>query len=353
MVLKKGNTKKAKAKRESLWDLYRDGLSQSLISKFLNDRERYRIYAVEGLRERGSRDHLEFGTIYHRLIEISASGIGDNQATLASHINDWCKKRFKTATPDEFANIYRLANIALVSFIEYKKWEKALGKKYNYFSQEEQFKNMYKLPSGRIIPLRGRFDEIIQWDKKTLWVQENKTKSRIDEMAIETQLPWNLQTMFYAVNLQLKHPQYKCGGIVYNVIRTPGERQKVKEPDTEFFARIQENIAKDQAHYFKRWEYGLSQDHLKAWEQQTLIPVLEHIANWWDSIKSNPFNPWVDADGNVNPWHFIRPFGVYDSMANGNGDYFDLICRGITVNLDRATTVFPELEDDDPNAEKE
>ena len=50
---------------------------------------------------------------------------------------------------------------------------------------------------------------------------------------------------------------------------------------------------------------------------QTLVPLIESVVLWWESIKKNPFNPWVTEDGKPNPHHYVRPFGVYSPMAHG------------------------------------
>ena len=59
-----GNTK-----RRSLWDLHKHGVSYSMISRFLECRERFRLDVVEGWQETKINVPLEFGSIFHEAME--------------------------------------------------------------------------------------------------------------------------------------------------------------------------------------------------------------------------------------------------------------------------------------------
>ncbi len=72
--------------------------------------------------------------------------------------------------------------------------------------QEEVFDEPYKLPSGRVVRLRGKFDSVDVIGKgkeRGIWLQENKTKGDIREDKLRRQLVFDLQTMFYLVALIL------------------------------------------------------------------------------------------------------------------------------------------------------
>jgi hypothetical protein len=55
----------------------------------------------------------------------------------------------------------------------------------------------------------------------------------------------------------------------------------------------------------------------------------------------------MDLEGNVNPFHGRKSFGVYDSMSQGKGDFYELIVNGRTSNLIFSKQLFPELEEDE------
>jgi hypothetical protein len=69
---------------------------------------------------------------------------------------------------------------------------------------------------------------------------------------------------------------------------------------------------------------------------------------WWRSIEANPTNPWVDQDGNPNPFHGRKSFGIYDALSIGKGDYYELIVNGRKQNLVVSNDLFPELAEDEP-----
>ena len=53
----------------------------------------------------------------------------------------------------------------------------------------------------------------------------------------------------------------------------------------------------------------------------------------------DPFDPWK------SPYHFRRPFGIYDGLAAGRrGDFFNLLTSGSHTGLRQRSTAFPELE---------
>jgi hypothetical protein len=126
--------------------------------------------------------------------------------------------------------------------------------------------------------------------------------------------------------------------VLYNVIKRPlsdGKRQKKGESRQDFVARV---AGIDPKLQFFRWEYAVGPNDLKAFRQRVLDPLLTSIANWWDAFNGNPFDPWT------NPIHFIRPYGVYDPLAEGlAGPYYGYISSGSTSGLKPISTVFPEL----------
>jgi hypothetical protein len=311
------------------WDLYEHGISQSMLAKFVTCRERFRVYAVEGLSPTDRKEAMEFGTIFHKALEYAAQKMTTSQ--IISALLRWGKKS------NLDVELCRIAAIVIPHYTKF--WKKD---RYKYVSQEEVFEVPHRIRlNGKMVKLRGRWDEVYEL-KGNLWLQENKTKSRIDEDKLLTTLPWDLQTMLYCYTLQLKTGR-KVDGFLYNVIRKPGLKQHVKETDLAFLNRINDDIASQPDHYFKRYEIELSPDDIKNFVHQTLDPLLDQVAVWWESIRLNPFNPWVGGDGKPNPHHWTRPFGIFDPMSFGKGDYFEFITTGNRSGLAPIESPFPEL----------
>jgi hypothetical protein len=311
------------------WDFYRDGISYSLMSKFVICPERFRVYTVMGLRQSERKEAMEFGTIFHKALEFAAKGMTTTE--VVSRLMKW-----KHASGAD-SMLCRQAAILVPHYQHFYS-----GDKFKYVAQEQVFKNPYKLSNGKTTWLRGRMDEIFLRDK-ALWLQENKTKSRIDEDKITVTLPNDLQTMFYVYNMGLIYDR-TIGGVLYNVIRKPELKQKMKESDVAFLTRINNDILERPDHYFKRWEVELVRKDIDDFHDKVIGPTLERVAIWWESIKNNPFDPWHLPDGRVNPHHWLRPFGIYDPMSLGRGDYFDYVTSGSTLGLEKISSPFPELD---------
>lgn len=321
-----------KKRSKPAWDLYRDGISYSLLSRFVNCRERFRIYTVEGLKPAETSDSMDFGTMFHSLLEEHSKG--RNLAYL--------KRKLYQESGNDIEK-RAMVDQCLLVFKFYEETWKENDANRKYISQEEVFRVPVHLPSGRKIDLRGRYDEIYR-EAGGIWLQENKTKSQIDEVALSNILAHDLQTMLYSYTIKLLYKE-EPRGVLYNVIRRPLLKQKQKETNLEFLQRIEQDIQSRPEHYFVRFRTEFGDGDIDRFTKRTLFPLLESVCVWWDSIKANPFNPWTQEDGSTNLHHYERPFGVYDSFRNGKGDYFDLITRGVETGLVRVETVFPELEE--------
>lgn len=334
------------------WTPMKDGVSQSLLQKFRCDKERFRLHAIEMLREVDRKEAMEYGTIFHKLIELGASlGNKYTRDKLMQLMSKYLKTRH--TAPESVL----LCKVAIAQYHLYREWE-ATREKYKYIDQEPVFCEnftlppvtfhpnedmMIRIPSGVTIPLRGRIDEVIE--KNGMWIQENKTKSRINISQIQDTIHANIQVMFYAVCSELKYGR-PCKGVIYNVIRKPGEKQHQKESEKDYVQRIVDRIKEDPNYYFYRLKHEFQPGQVEKWKREELIPLLYDVYLWWRSIEKNPHNPWVDENGNPNPFHGRKSFGIYDSMSQGKGDFYDYIVYGRKTGLTKVEELFPELQEE-------
>lgn len=310
-----------------------------------------------GLKSTDRKEAMEYGTIFHKLIEEGARmGNKYTHLKLVQIMNSYMKRNY----PSEQSIL--LCKIGLEQYRRYKEWEQ--GKpKYKYIDQEPVFgppKCFITLPATKFNPcpeisinipktdifMRGRIDEVIQMSDGSIWIQENKTKSRIDISVLQDTIPENIQVMFYAVAASILYGK-PIKGVIYNVIRKPGQRQRQKESDEDFVARIGKEIADNPSYYFYRLAYSFPPGAIEKWKREELIPLLYQVYIWWRSIEKNPTKPWEDEKGNINPFHGRKSFGIYDPMSNGKGEFFDLIVHGRKSNLIVDFEMFPELQDED------
>jgi hypothetical protein len=327
-----------------VWDLDRDGLTYSLISDWLGDRERYRIKVVEGLVSDTFNIPLEFGNMFHFCLEHSHK-LSDTK--IKSMLNEWYVARVKreglTGTRSE--TLLQCMEMVWTYFIRYKDYWKENNKSFKFVQTEEKFAMPYTItPSIRPILLKGKVDGVVRVGKE-LWLFETKTKSSIPSDML-TILPENLQTCMYAVLMSIKYKQ-PISGVIWNGIRRPSIKQTDKDKTyTGYLARLNQDIIDRPDFYFTRFECRFLPGDLQRWEHRCFKPLLASIVEWWDSIKKNPFDPWVNEKGEPNVHHFIRPYGVYDPLTYGSDLYLDYIANGSTVGLKRVTDLSPELASD-------
>jgi len=331
----------------------KDGVSQSLLQKFVGCTERFHIRVVRGIKEVDRKEAMEYGSIFHKVDEI-ACGMGKmySRAKLVKEMTAYLRKTY----PSKESAM--LGRIAIIEYEHYKDWD-AQNPQYRHLEQEPVFCEKFELPPtsfqvsdiinirippGIVFPLRGRIDGIIE--NSGMWIKETKTKSQINVSHLQDTIHTNIQVMFYALCSQLKYGR-PCKGVVYNVIRKPGLRQKIKETDDGYIQRISDAIKEDPKHYFHRLTVEFAPGQVDRWVRQELVPLLYRVYIWWKSIESNPLEPWTDKDGNINPFHGRKSFGIYDSMSLGKGDFYNLLVYGRKQGLIHDPQQFPELEDDD------
>lgn len=178
-----------------------DGITQSLLSRFLVCRERFRLLVVHGLKPAERFEpRMEYGNMWHLCEEMVAQGMAWEGALL-QYCKDLCTKYRNQQT-----EVDQWYNVCLTQFPIYMKyWSKQKHvKDREPLLQEQEFRVPYQLPSGRVVLLRGKWDSVDLVNKKFVWLQENKTKSELDIGQLTSQLQFDMQTMIYLVAL------YKC-----------------------------------------------------------------------------------------------------------------------------------------------
>lgn len=377
-VLKKLAKPSELENQDSVWagpcsDSSNGGVTQSMLNFYLMDLERFRIRTIEGLREEPSFQHrLEYGNLWHICEECYAAG-RDYEKELEKYV------RHLVATyRNSQQEILKWYNIVLVAFPQYvKKWGKEKGQK--PLLQEEVFHVPYKLPSGRSVWLRGKFDSVHVFPKY-LELQENKTPGDPDVEQIKRMLQFELQTMTYVVALKefidkvgVEEDKPKSISklpirVKYNIARRPlsggkhSIKQKKGQTETEFYKELGERIESDSSFFFIRFTSEISEHDIKRFQTTCLNPVLENLCDdyeWWDytqrisTVKQHQGELLYHTGLRVNEFpnhqrrHFIMPFGLYHPIAEGKGTYLDEYIlsggksmRGLVVD----TELFPELK---------
>jgi len=346
-----------KQKREPLWKgPEKDGVTQSLLSRFLVCRERFRVLVVEGLRPADDFNHrLEFGSMWHICEE-------NSEGNWESELREYCQRLCATY-PLRQSEVVKWYEVCKRQFPIYRAYWRAhrQNEKATPIYEEETFGETYEVPSGGKVLLRGKWDGVFQVGRKVM-LQENKTKGDIDEQSVQNQLRFDLQTMFYLVALKLRMNRdkslqrtvgkgAKIAGVRYNVVRRPlsggkgsirpykATKTKPAETDQQYYDRLAGIIREEPEYYFMRWDSVVTAADVERFERQFLSPILEQLLDWWDCVSGGEPNFGIH-------WRF--PYGVYSPMMNGRMSEVDeYLDSGSMLGLDRVNTLFRELEDAD------
>lgn len=354
------------------------GITQSMLNQFLVCRERFRIKYILGLQAADTfSNRLEYGQMWHACEQGLAERSSDQWERLNQVTVSLCERY--PLQQSEIMHWYEICKLQFPIYREY--WAKHPDvQNRTPLMQEEVFNIPYKLPSGRTVRLRGKFDSVDLIDGG-IWLQENKTKGDIDPQLLQRQLTFDLQTGVYLVALQCSEhvhkdkPLWKYGceqvaGVRYNVIRRPlaggkgSIRLKKNQTQEEYYEELSNlikgatgpewGVLPDEHYYFMRWKVAFTPQDIETFKQQFLNPVLEQLCDWWEWISKCGDNPFSQNDGCettlrehtvFSSVHFRAPYGIYSPLYDGKPtDVDEYLATGSTVGLRRADSLFRELK---------
>lgn len=352
-------------RKEPLWKGPEiDGITYSLLSRWLVCRERFRLLVVDGLKPKPSFDHkMEFGNMWHQCHETLITATRKNGVPIGA--TDWPQKLKDYAMgliicyPYQQEDIDKWYRIAKIAFGIYQKQLALNAKKYPPrlpLFAEKLIDVNYKLPSGRLVRIRGKIDGGYKRDEG-LWIEEHKTSSRINEERVEKRLRFDLQTMLYLVAVKelqrIGDPTFDTDirslpikGVIYNVVKRPAQYQGKRETKEEFFTRLEGIIAEDPDEFFSRWDVGISVQDINHFRNTCLDPMLEHLCWWWDVTvgKANVSIPAIQYLLASLNWR--HPYGVYNILDEGGSSDLDFYLEtGNDSGLYHTNNLYPELSE--------
>lgn len=363
----------------------KDGITFSLLSRFLCCRERFRLLVVEGIRPRDTFNHrIEYGNMWHTCEEALAGATGKSAALAWMNPLQEYATRLAKKYPAEVEQVDHWYRVCKVQFPLYVKFWRNHQDVMNRtpLLQEQVFDVLYSLPSRRLVRLRGKWDsvDLIGTGKTAgIYLQENKTKGDIREEQLKRQLTFDLQTMMYLAALEVaqvsnsdfwrENPHIPeefstrtLRGVRYNVIRRPlsgGKgtivRHKARgstpaETKDHFYDRVNAIIEECPQDYFMRWKVEVHPHDIDKFCLQCLDPILEQLCDWWEWIsspigKDDLFHVKKENESlSGRGVHWRHPFGVYNVMDEGGvSDLDEYLATGSEVGLTRVENLFPEL----------
>lgn len=355
------------------------GITFSLLSRYLSDKERFRIYVIEGLcPQEGWNHRLGYGNMWHICEEALAGTYAHDPKMVAPHkaewempLSDYVRKECQThkTQQETIDKWYHVCKAQFPAYIEH--WRKHPDvKKREPIYQEYPFSVLYRLPSGRFIRLRGKWDSVDRVGNE-IWLQENKTKGDVKPLQLQRQLTFDLQTMLYLVAFlhseEIGSIAGKVEGVRYNVIRRPlsggkhsivqhkpSKKEPMGESKEHYYARLAGLIQDNPDDFFWRWNVHVSSGEVKKFQRECLDPILENLLDdyeWWRYCKlgtgdNDPFNGEQRRKlfPEHCPRHFRYPFGVFNILdEGGSSDLDEYLSSGSEVGLRRIDNLFPEL----------
>ena len=368
--------KPSKSDKGPVWEgPVADGITYSLLCRFLCCRERFRLLVVEGLKPVEQFNHrIEYGQMWHTCEEALAQADGTLiQGTeycwtvaLNGYVSGLCKKY--PLQQEQIQHWYNVCCIQFPVYVDYWSRHPDVTNRTSLL-QEQVFDVPYQLPSGRIIRLRGKWDSVDLIGKgkaASVYLFETKTKGDVKEEQLQRQLSsgFDLQTMLYLVAIErsqgpvfadgvLNKLDARLSGVRYNVIHRPlsggkdSIRQKQNESPEEFYVRLRALIIDHPDYYFMRWKVEVTPQDIIRFRRECLDPILEELCDWWGNVArvSDPFVNNALPTGAGRHWR--HPFGVYNVLDEGGaGELDEYLATGSTLGLERVSNLFRELDDD-------
>lgn len=329
-----------------------DGVTFSLLTKFLTCRERFRLYVIEGLRPADSfNEKMEFGQMWHTCEEAIAAGKDWSGSCAGGPLGDYAKglcKRYPLSQ-ERIQYWYDVTKLMFPLYVDY--WSKhadVTGR--TPVEQEKVFDVEYPLPSGREVRLRGKRDSVDRVGKGKnvgVYLKENKTKQRIEEQKIARHLTFDLQTMMYLTALYAEWDgKIPIKGVLYNVVRRPSQYQGKKETREGFLDRLRGLVELSPGEFFMRWKVEMTAGDVQRFRRECLDPILGQLCQWWDWVKDDPDPFGAGSGGAVNTGiHWRHPFGSVNGIEEYGGSDLDAYLEsGSEVGLQRVTELFGELK---------
>jgi hypothetical protein len=318
-------------KRKTFWSLYHDGVTQSLITKWLYCPKQCELEYFYGFVSAKQAAHFIYGNIVHHALQRMYE---KNEYPLPGNILCWIKEYDEIIgnyaaemdiQEENLIHFVRAEVVLQVYAIAYKK-----DFDLDWVFTEEEIDIPYTFDDGRTIRLRGKLDACHRHKvSKKLWLMDHKNLSRFNVETVTGLLKGDFQVWFYLYCCYLKHGEVPAG-FKYNILRVPNIKidGRKKESVDEYKLRLYNDVLKRSPHYFKRIRVLVTEKELITWHDEQLKPILTALRVWWDTGFKFP--------GYYNPVNLETKYGK-SSLA-------DFILHGDMTGLTKKTRPFMELD---------
>ncbi len=320
------------------YDMQRDGVTQSLIAMWLTCREKAKLY-LEGWDSKYHKEALIDGNIGHAVLEVAYTEIKNRRLKGIPSVQktrlyvDTVEHQWYLENPRPSSEAREMVDkacavIEVMLPLYFDFWNKDFTQK-RWVSLEEKFRMPLEIGVGNnrvMVPMMGKKDGTFE-TSKGIWLFETKFKAMIDEAGMSETLSFETQVMLYLTQTwgSLAGRQVPRG-CLYNVIRRPGNKRRIKESIPEFAKRLKKDVEKRPDFYFTRLQSPTTLTELSKFKAELESIVLD-MYRWWRGAAPHYKNTY-------------SCIGKY-----GKCQYLPVCSRGDYGTLAKRKAVFKELED--------
>mgnify|MGYP003434972696 FL=1 len=303
----------------------RDGITQSLINKYLTCPYRFFLYAGLGLEEpRQLHPNLIWGDTFHKGLELLIEKdkpqkdlSPEEWDEVIQKTNKHLKEKFPTA-PGSF--IHTIKRMLALYDDRYKGSSK--------FHTEVEFREPYETTNGYKVTLRGKVDALSH-DRHTL--VEHKCKGKIDQVQTSKEVPVDHQVLLYCYITTART-------VVYDLIMIPEAQwmlpaRRPSQTNDNWAEQLFTStsgekfpIAQKKHHWVQQiGPLEINESQIYEFRAFTLDPIIERMYKWFEHVSQPDFD-------HTNPKfyneHFYRvPVRHFDPGKTEifKCDYFDYL----------------------------
>lgn len=332
-----------------MWKGPEEGLSQSLINRFLTCPFRFYIYAIKGLEDdRPYNINLIWGNAFH----VGLEKIFEYYLKFRSDDTNPSSEALLYATPYILEDLEKMSESTQIPSTVFHSIINMLAiyplpQETGYIEPEQVFSFPVELPSGRIVTFRGKVDGL---GPTTLI--EHKCKGKFESLQTLKETPFDLQTNLYCWIMGRNK-------VIYDLIRIPEAQYTFpvcpqREQPKDFIYRLFHNHkAKNfPIRFYKRYwidqlKVSLPQETIQENIEQTILPLAERIYDWYEYVTQPGFdieNPkWYGSHFYKTPIRHFDP-GKTDFYKC---DYWDYLVGDQEIDCLRPVkSFFTELENE-------
>jgi hypothetical protein len=285
------------------YDPERDGVTFSLLTTWKNCRERARLF-LNGWASKRNSLGMVFGGLTHGINQRMYEDVKAGKLTelpSEQYIKKLCREVeaiWKEENPRADAESMQYLEFSMILIealmpLYFKYWKKDFALLWQRVEAEFKVPIEIEHPyrAGRILRtfIRGKMDGSYRRTAKARpWLFETKTKSNLGERGegeLADILPHELQANIYLIHLWWME-KVLPEGLLYNIIRRPGLRQKKKESVVKFARRVAEDVRRRPEYYFVRMQMRVEKKDLERNELE-LRDMVSDFLMWWNGLAGH------------------------------------------------------------------